>query len=258
GALDFLQDVYGVFGFTFELKLSTRPDKFLGEIAVWDRAEAQLEQALNEFGTKWVFNRGDGAFYGPKIDITIRDALNRAHQCATIQLDFQLPQRFKLQYRAPMTTNDEQTGAASDFQQPVIIHRAILGSVERMIAILMENFAGKWPFWLSPRQIMVIPVNPAMDGYAAQVQNSLHEAGFFADVDLAGDKMEKKIRNAEIAQYNFICVVGAKEEEEGSVNVRCRDDVESKGRGRTVPLTSFISQLHTIRDTKTMASRLLN
>ncbi|KAJ2018462.1 threonyl-tRNA synthetase [Coemansia sp. S16] len=258
GALDFLQDVYGVFGFTFELKLSTRPDKFLGEVSVWDRAEAQLEQALNEFGTKWEFNRGDGAFYGPKIDITIRDALNRAHQCATIQLDFQLPQRFKLQYRAPTSTNDEQTGVASDFQQPVIIHRAILGSVERMIAILMENFAGKWPFWLSPRQIMVIPIDKDIYDYAAQVQNSLHEAGFYADVDLSGDKRDKKIRNAEIAQYNFICVVGAEEREEVSVNVRCRDDVESKARGKTVPLPSFISQLHSIKDSKTMVSRLLN
>ncbi|KAJ2745305.1 threonyl-tRNA synthetase [Coemansia sp. BCRC 34301] len=255
GALDFLQDVYGVFGFSFELKLSTRPDKFLGEIAVWDRAEAQLEQALNEFGTKWVFNRGDGAFYGPKIDITIRDALNRAHQCATIQLDFQLPQRFRLQYRAP-TSADEQTGEVSDFQQPVIIHRAILGSVERMIAILMESFGGKWPFWMSPRQVMVIPVTTAIYDYAAQVQKTLHSAGFFADADLSGDKMDKKIRNAEIAQYNFICVVGEKEMGEQSVNVRSRDDVGSKARGNTVPLGAFASQLHAIKDSKTMVSRL--
>ncbi|KAJ1670366.1 threonyl-tRNA synthetase, partial [Coemansia sp. RSA 25] len=257
GALDFLQDVYGVFGFTFELKLSTRPDKFLGEVAVWDRAEAQLEQALNEFGNKWVLNKGDGAFYGPKIDITIRDALNRSHQCATIQLDFQLPQRFKLQYRVP-TATDEETGEASDFQQPVIIHRAILGSVERMIAILMENFAGKWPFWLSPRQVMVIPVTTAIYDYAGQVQKTLHEAGFFADVDLSGDSMVKKIRNAEIAQYNFICVVGDKEMDERSVNVRCRDDVGSKARGNTVPLGAFSSQLQAIKDSKTMVSRLDN
>ncbi|KAJ2330896.1 threonyl-tRNA synthetase, partial [Coemansia sp. RSA 2671] len=169
-----------------------------------------------------------------------------------------LPQRFKLQYRAPTSTNDEQTGLASDFQQPVIIHRAILGSVERMIAILMENFAGKWPFWLSPRQVMVIPVQMNLCDYAAQVKRSLHEAGFYADVDLSGDKMEKKIRNAEIAQYNFICVVGPKELEEVSVNVRCRDDIESKARGKTIPLTSFISQLNTIKDSKTMVSRLLN
>ncbi|KAJ2892951.1 threonyl-tRNA synthetase [Coemansia aciculifera] len=255
GALDFLQDVYGVFGFTFELKLSTRPDKFLGDVAVWDRAEAQLEQALNEFGNKWAFNRGDGAFYGPKIDITIRDALNRAHQCATIQLDFQLPQRFKLQYRAP-TSTDEETGSVSDFQQPVIIHRAILGSVERMIAILMENFAGKWPFWLSPRQVMVIPVTTAIYDYAAQVQKTLHAAGFFADVDLSGDKMDKKIRNAEIAQYNFICVVGEKEMTERSVNVRCRDDVGSKTRGDMVPLDSFTNQLLAIKESKTMISKL--
>ncbi|KAJ1838134.1 threonyl-tRNA synthetase, partial [Coemansia sp. RSA 2703] len=134
GVLEFLKDVYGIFGFTFELKLSTRPEKFLGEIEVWNRAEKQLEDALNEFGVKWTINPGDGAFYGPKIDITIRDALKRGHQCATIQLDFQLPVRFQLHYRAPNTKSEEaDSELGSDFQRPVIIHRAILGSVERMI-----------------------------------------------------------------------------------------------------------------------------
>ena len=132
--LDFLSSVYSHFGFTFELNLSTRPEGYLGELETWNNAEKALEDALNASGLKWKLNPGDGAFYGPKIDITIKDALQRSHQCATIQLDFQLPIRFKLGY----------TGQDGEKTKPVIIHRAILGSIERFIAILTENFAGKW------------------------------------------------------------------------------------------------------------------
>uniref|UniRef100_A0A4W5N6P8 threonine--tRNA ligase n=1 Tax=Hucho hucho TaxID=62062 RepID=A0A4W5N6P8_9TELE len=152
GCLDFLRCVYDVFGFSFQLQLSTRPEKYLGDIAVWNQAEKQLENSLNEFGEPWKLNPGDGAFYGPKIDIKIKDAIGRYHQCATIQLDFQIPIRFNL-----------------TFVGPVIIHRAILGSVERMIAILTENYAGKWPLWLSPRQVMFVPVNPTCEEYAKRV-----------------------------------------------------------------------------------------
>ncbi|KAJ1962086.1 threonyl-tRNA synthetase [Dipsacomyces acuminosporus] len=256
GALDFLKDVYGIFGFTFELELSTRPEKFLGEVAVWDKAEKQLAAALDEFGAKWSLNPGDGAFYGPKIDITIRDALNRAHQCATIQLDFQLPQRFQLQFRSAAAKDEEGGAESSDYQRPVIIHRAILGSVERMIAILTENFAGKWPLWLSPRQVMVVPVTGVVYDYAQGVQKKLRDAGFYAEVDLGGDTLNKKIRNAELSQYNFICVVGAQEAEEQSVNVRCRDDVGTKAKGQTIPIASFVQQLNAIRDSKTLESKL--
>ncbi|KAJ2777630.1 threonyl-tRNA synthetase [Coemansia interrupta] len=258
GVLRFLEDVYSIFGFTFELELSTRPENFLGEIEVWNRAEKQLEDALNEFGAKWTINPGDGAFYGPKIDITIRDALKRAHQCATIQLDFQLPLRFQLQYRAPNTKSEEggDSELGGDFQRPVIIHRAILGSVERMIGILTENFAGKWPMWLSPRQVMVVPVTGVVFEYAQQVKDKLHKAGFYAEVDLGGETLNKKIRNAEIAQYNFICVVGAEEQAENSVNVRCRDDVGTKAKGQTIPLDSFIEQVAAIKDTRSLDSKL--
>ncbi|KAJ1723955.1 threonyl-tRNA synthetase [Coemansia erecta] len=257
GVLRFLEDVYSIFGFTFELELSTRPEKFLGEVEVWNRAEKQLEDALNEFGAKWVINPGDGAFYGPKIDITIRDALKRAHQCATIQLDFQLPVRFQLHYRAPNTKGEEgDSELGSDFQRPVIIHRAILGSVERMIGILTENFAGKWPMWLSPRQVMVVPVTGVVFEYAQEVRDKLHKAGFYADVDLGGETLNKKIRNAEIAQYNFICVVGAEEQTENSVNVRCRDDVGTKAKGQTIPLDSFIEQVAAIKNTRSLDSKL--
>ncbi|CAH2296535.1 threonine--tRNA ligase, cytoplasmic [Pelobates cultripes] len=214
--LDFLRSVYDVFGFTFKLNLSTRPEKFLGDIEVWNQAEKQLENSLNEFGEKWVLNPGDGAFYGPKIDIQIKDAIGRYHQCATIQLDFQLPIRFNLSYVSP---------DGDDKKRPVIIHRAILGSVERMIAILVENYGGKWPFWLSPQQVMVVPVGPTCDEYAQKVKEQFHHAGFMADVDLdPGCTLNKKIRNAQLAQYNFILVIGEKEKKSGTVNIRTRDN----------------------------------
>ncbi|KAG9489456.1 hypothetical protein GDO78_005429 [Eleutherodactylus coqui] len=216
GCLQFLQSVYEVFGFTFQLHLSTRPDNYLGEIEIWNQAEKHLENSLNDFGQTWKLNPGDGAFYGPKIDINIRDAIGRYHQCATIQLDFQLPIRFNLTY----VSKD-----GDDKNRPVIIHRAILGSVERMIAILCENYGGKWPFWLSPRQIMVVPVGPSCEDYAQQVCKEFFDAGFMADVDLDHScTLNKKIRNAQLAQYNFIFVVGEKEKASNAVNVRTRDN----------------------------------
>lgn len=216
GCLDFLRTVYSVFGFSFKLNLSTRPEKFLGDIEVWNQAEKQLENSLNEFGEKWVLNPGDGAFYGPKIDIQIKDAIGRYHQCATIQLDFQLPIRFNLTF----VSHD-----GDDKKRPVIVHRAILGSVERMIAILTENYGGKWPFWLSPRQVMVVPVGPTCDEYAQKVRQQFHDAKFMVDVDLdPGCTLNKKIRNAQLAQYNFILVVGEKEKTSGTVNIRTRDN----------------------------------
>lgn len=216
GCLSFLNHVYTVFGYTFELVLSTRPDKFIGDIEDWNTAEKSLEEMLNKFGKPWTLNPGDGAFYGPKIDINISDALKRSFQCGTIQLDFQLPLRFNLSYVS-------ETG---DKKRPVIIHRAILGSLERQIAMLTENYAGKWPFWLSPRQVMVVPVGPAYDEYANLVRQRLHDAGFMAEADLdAGDTMNKKIRNGQLAQFNFILVVGEKERTGNTVNVRTRDNI---------------------------------
>uniref|UniRef100_A0A8B9VQN8 threonine--tRNA ligase n=1 Tax=Anas zonorhyncha TaxID=75864 RepID=A0A8B9VQN8_9AVES len=216
GCLDFLKSVYAVFGFTFQLHLSTRPEKYLGDLEIWDHAEKQLQNSLNNFAAPWSLNPGDGAFYGPKIDIKIKDAIGRYHQCATIQLDFQLPIRFNLTYVGK---------DGDDKKRPVIIHRAILGSVERMIAILAENYGGKWPFWLSPRQVMVVPVGPTSEEYAQQVCSEFFEAGFMSDVDLDQScTLNKKIRNAQLAQYNFILVVGEKEKANNAVNVRTRDN----------------------------------
>eukprot|EP01116_Phalansterium_solitarium_P016837 TRINITY_DN39_c1_g1_i1.p1 TRINITY_DN39_c1_g1~~TRINITY_DN39_c1_g1_i1.p1 ORF type:complete len:712 (-),score=188.47 TRINITY_DN39_c1_g1_i1:190-2325(-) len=219
GCLHFMQYVYNILGFEFRLELSTRPEKFLGEIAVWDKAEQQLKDTLSKFeadtGRKWTLNPGDGAFYGPKIDVHISDALHRSHQCATIQLDFQLPLRFQLEF----------AGESDKLETPVMIHRAIFGSVERMLAILIEHTAGKWPFWLSPRQVIVVPVAEAHNKYADQVRQEVHDAGFFADVDVTDKTLQKKIREAQLAQYNYILVVGEKEKEEHAVNVRTRDNV---------------------------------
>nr|CDS31553.1 Threonyl tRNA synthetase C [Hymenolepis microstoma] len=222
-ALKFLQNIYGIFGFTFELFLSTRPEDFLGSVELWDRAEKQLENSLNTSGFKWTLNEGDGAFYGPKIDVILFDALRRRHQCGTIQLDFQLPVRFNLHYQSGDSHDGD--GDATLLKRPVIIHRAILGSVERFMAILTEHFGGKWPFWINPRQVLVVPVVSALDEYGQKVKEQLHDAGFMADIDVdPGRTLNKKIRNGQLQQYNFILVVGEKEMTNGTVNVRSRDN----------------------------------
>ncbi|XP_010533069.1 PREDICTED: threonine--tRNA ligase, mitochondrial 1-like [Tarenaya hassleriana] len=219
GVLEFIDYAYKVFGFTYELKLSTRPEKYLGDLVTWDRAENALKEALNAFGKPWQLNEGDGAFYGPKIDITVSDAMNRKFQCATLQLDFQLPDRFKLEYSA----EDE-----AKRERPVMIHRAVLGSVERMFAILLEHYKGKWPFWLSPRQAIVCPVSEKSSPYALKVKEQVHNAGYYVDVDTSDRKIQKKVREAQLAQYNFILVVGEEEAATGQVSVRVRDKSDHK------------------------------
>jgi len=216
-ALRFFKYVYDTFGFTFELNLSTRPEKYLGKVEEWDKAESMLTNALNHFcdehGQKWELNPGDGAFYGPKIDIKILDALKRRHQLATVQLDFQLPQRFGLKFNRD---NKEET--------PVMIHRAILGSLERCVAILTESFGGKWPLWLSPRQVKVVPIGKDHMEYAREVANKFYAAGLEAEADAdVADTFNKRIRNAQIEQWNFILVVGSKEKDDATVAVRTRD-----------------------------------
>ena len=235
---DFLKEVYGLLGFTYKMKLSTRPEKFMGKRETWDMAEAKLSAALDEFVPGvWELNEGDGAFYGPKIDITISDCLNREWQCATIQLDFQLPQNFGLEYMTSemvVKPKDEAADEAAKAKKPeepkkkaepadpnakkeriikpltpgcarpVMIHRAIAGSIERFTGILIEHFAGKWPFWLSPRQILVIPVGVGFFNYAVEVQKIFKAQNMFVDVDLSGNTLQKKIRTGQLAQYNFI------------------------------------------------------
>lgn len=238
GALNFMKDVYTIFGMTYRLELSTRPKKALGDIELWNRAEAALASAMDTFAGKgaWTVNPGDGAFYGPKIDIKVMDAMERIHQCATVQLDFQLPIRFDLQY----TTSSNEKG--KEFERPVMVHRAMLGSVERMFAVLCEHWGGKWPLWLSPRQAMVIPVHAEFNDYCKSVKDKLHDAGMFADVDLSKETFQKKVRNAQVDQYNFQLVVGAEEVKNGTVNIRTREN-DVKGEMLVDDMISMLKQL---------------
>lgn len=205
--LEFMQKVYSILGFEFELAISTRPEKFLGEKKDWDIAEEKLKCALKKFGKKFGINPGDGAFYGPKIDVVLLDALKRKFQCATIQLDFQLPIRFDLTYKSE-----------NGFERPVMVHRALLGSLERFIGILIENYGMKMPFWLSPRQIAVVPISDKMYEYSKEIKNALidFEVKIYAN-DLT---FNKKIRNAEIDGYQIILIVGEKEKERKEVAFR--------------------------------------
>uniref|UniRef100_A0A8C5ELC8 threonine--tRNA ligase n=1 Tax=Gouania willdenowi TaxID=441366 RepID=A0A8C5ELC8_GOUWI len=236
--LDFVRKVYQVFGFSFHCLLSTRPTPCLGEAEQWDNAEQQLMRGLEQFGERWDLNPGDGAFYGPKIDIQIKDAIGRQHQCATIQLDFQLPIRFDLHY----------VGRDGAQHRPVMIHRAVLGSLERMIAILAENFGGKWPLWLSPVQVLVIPVGGNNDRvFPFKVVRQFHEAGFMVDMnDDQSGTLNKKIRSAQLAQYNYIFVVGDKECESGTVSVRSRG---GKQLGRR-PTEEVLMSLTLLKNTR--------
>lgn len=238
GCLDFLDHVYGVFGFQFSMELSTRPAKYLGEIAKWDQAESALANCLNKFGQPWKVNAADGAFYGPKIDIQLTDALKRKHQCATIQLDYQLPERFDLTYKAE---------GAAQFERPVIIHRAILGSVERMFGILVEHTGGKWPLWLSPRQAIVVPiqVSDEIAPHCTKVRQTLVDLGFYCDFNDTRDQFKKKIRDAQIAQYNMILVVGKEEASSNSVNVRNRDNPDEQN---IMKLDEFVAMVQKMRD----------
>lgn len=245
GAFDFLRTVYGTLGFSFKMELSTRPDKYLGEIETWNGAERMLKNSLDASGEAWELNEGDGAFYGPKIDIMISDALRRWHQCATIQLDFQLPQRFELQYQDQADANAEEK-----LKRPIIIHRAIYGSFERMIAILCEHYFGKWPLWLSPRQVLVIPVGAGFNDYAQEVRDYFHNNGFYADVDLGPNTLQKKVRQGQLSQYNYLFIVGAQEQGSRSVNIRRRDDPSKQSKGESVPLDDALDLLKRLKSTR--------
>lgn len=220
GCFDFLKFTYGIFGWEFTLELSTRPKKFIGDIETWNTAEKQLEECLNEFAgkDKWKLNPGDGAFYGPKIDIHVFDTYKREHQCATIQLDFNLPKNFNLTY-----TSENNTEV-----RPVMIHRAVLGSIERFMAILVENTCHKWPFWLSPRPIIILTVMSRVEEYAQQVYKQIFDAGFDADMDLSDHTVKKKILEAQKAGYNYILVVGPDEVEKKTVNVRFNNEEKER------------------------------
>ncbi|GEQ70191.1 hypothetical protein JCM33374_g3867 [Metschnikowia sp. JCM 33374] len=254
GVFAFLEKIYGTFGFEFKMELSTRPEKYVGDLETWDNAEKNLENALNKFmgPGKWELNPADGAFYGPKIDIKISDALKRWFQCATIQLDFQMPARFGLEFKSD--TNEKENALA----RPVMIHRAILGSVERMTAILTEHYKGKWPFWLSPRQILIVPVGVKYIEYAEQLKDELvKKHHFYADVDVTGNTLQKKVRNGQMLKYNFIFIVGEQEQVEHSVNVRNRDIQEEQGKNATVKFDEVVEQLRKLKEDMRSDNKLI-
>jgi threonyl-tRNA synthetase len=225
--LRLIQLVYADFGLSYTAKLSTRPEKFLGEVATWDHAEASLRQALERAGQAYAVDEGDGAFYGPKIDFDITDALGRKWQCATIQLDYMMPQRFDLKY----------IGADNAEHRPVVIHRAIFGSIERFIAILIEHFAGAFPLWLAPVQMAVLPIADRHIDYARSVQAQLAAAGLRVDVDARQEKINLKIREAQLQKVPYMLVVGDREAAGGTVAVRSR----AKGDLGARPLETFRS-----------------
>jgi threonyl-tRNA synthetase len=210
--LKLVQRVYGDFDLAYEAKLSTRPAEFLGEVATWDHAEASLKRALDAAGQAYTINEGDGAFYGPKIDFDITDAIGRKWQCATIQLDYQMPQRFQLKY----------VGADNAEHTPVVIHRAIFGSFERFIALLIEHYAGAFPLWLAPVQARVLPIADRHLAYARQVQERLAAAGLRVEVDERQEKIGYKIREAQLQKVPYMLVIGDREAADQAVAVRHR------------------------------------
>ena len=210
--LRLVQRVYGDFGLAVDMKLSTRPPQFLGDVATWDHAESELRQALSAVGVPYALNAGDGAFYGPKIDFDVTDAIGRKWQCATIQLDYQIPQRFNLTY----------VGADNAEHRPVVIHRAIFGSFERFIALLIETHAGAFPLWIAPVQGVVLPIADRHIAYAASVRDALTHAGLRVELDDRQEKIGYKIREAQLQKVPYMLVVGDRETAEGTISVRSR------------------------------------
>ncbi|WP_336663427.1 threonine--tRNA ligase [Kurthia gibsonii] len=209
-ALQIIDHVYRVFGFDYTIELSTRPEDYMGDLEVWDEAEAALSRVLEKRGVAYTVNEGDGAFYGPKIDIHIQDAIQRSHQCATVQLDFQLPEKFDLTY-----VNEQ-----NEKVRPVVIHRAVFGSLDRFLGILIEHFNGAFPLWLAPIQVQIIGVADTHAAYVEEVANQLRQAHIRVAVDERNQKLGKKIREAQMKKIPYILVLGDEEQQQNSVTVR--------------------------------------
>ena len=224
-----INQVYSLFGFKYHVELSTRPEDSMGSDEDWELATNSLQGALDDLGLDYVINEGDGAFYGPKIDFHLVDAIGRTWQCGTIQLDFQLPQRFELEY----------IGADGEKHRPIMIHRVCFGSIERFIGILIEHFAGAFPTWLAPVQVKVLPISEKYEEYAKSVKAALDAADIRAEIDLRSEKIGYKIREAQKNKIPYMLVVGQKEEEEGVVSVRSR----FKGDEGQASLESFIENI---------------
>jgi threonyl-tRNA synthetase len=227
--MELLQLIYSFFGLRYSITLSTRPEDSMGEAELWEKAEAGLRQALESLGLPYAVDAGGGAFYGPKIDVMVHDSMGRQWQCGTVQLDFQLPRRFELEF----TDRDNQP------RTPVVIHRALFGSVERFLGILLEHFAGALPTWLAPVQVMVLPIAEGQDAYARAVLEQCEAAGLRAEVAAAESKIGYRIREAELHKIPYMLVVGKREAEAGTVSLRT---YQEKDRG-SLPLAEVIAEI---------------
>ena len=229
GVVKLIDSVYKTFGFEYHLELSTRPEDSMGTDEEWETAENGLREALEELNLPYILNEGDGAFYGPKIDFHLKDCLGRTWQCGTIQLDMQLPQRFDISY----------VGQDGEKHRPVMIHRVALGSIERFIGILIEQYAGKFPVWLAPTQVKILPISDKYMYYANEVKKSLFDAGVRVEMDDRAEKIGFKIREAQLQKVPYMLVVGEKEAAENQVAVRSRD----KGEMGSMNLADFVSMV---------------
>lgn len=229
GVIDLVDYFYKVFGFEYHVELSTRPENSMGSDEDWNRATLALEEALKAKGMAYKINPGDGAFYGPKIDFHLKDSIGRTWQCGTIQLDFQMPERFDLTY----------VGEDGARHRPVMIHRVAYGSLERFMAVLIEHYAGAFPVWLSPLQVIVLPITDAQHDYARQVLAGFQALDIRAELDDRNEKIGYKIREAQLQKIPYMLVIGDKEVQAGAVAVRRRD----KGDLGAMPLQDCLNQI---------------
>ena len=229
GVVRLIDEVYSLFGFKYHVELSTRPENSIGSDEDWEMATDSLRKALDEMNLAYIVNEGDGAFYGPKIDFHLEDSIGRTWQCGTIQLDFQLPQRFEAEY----------TGTDGEKHRPIMIHRVVFGSIERFIGILIEHYAGKFPAWLAPVQVKVLPISDKNSEYAGRVYQELKKNGIRCELDSRPEKIGYKIREAQLEKVPYMVITGAKEEAEGTISVRYRDS----GDNVTMSLQEFTDML---------------
>ncbi len=229
GVIKLIDEVYGTLGFKYNIELSTRPEDSMGSDEEWTMAESSLKEALDEGGLDYKINEGDGAFYGPKIDFHIEDSLGRSWQCGTIQLDFQLPQRFELEY----------IGSDGEKHRPIVIHRVIFGSIERFIGILIEHFAGKFPVWLAPVQVKVLPISDNFVEYGSEVIGKLREAGIRCEIDNRNEKIGYKIREARNERVPYMIIIGEQEKTHGNISLRSREG----GDEGSTSLEEFIARV---------------
>jgi threonyl-tRNA synthetase len=233
GVLKLTERIYSTFGLGFHLELSTRPEKSIGTDQQWELATDGLESALKVYGMGYQLNEGDGAFYGPKIDVHIKDALGRTWQCGTIQLDMAMPDRFNLSY----VDKDNQK------KRPLMIHRTVCGSIERFLGILIEHFAGKFPLWMAPIQVALLAINDELVAYADEIKRVFDRAGLRTEVDGRAESLNKKIRDAQLNKIPLILTIGGKEKESGTVSVRTLDGKVKYGISQQDFLDRVLSHL---------------